>query len=238
MKDVIRIYPSPEMSASACAAFIDRQIGEVLQEKEFVTMALSGGSTPALLFSALVAEYSNAGYWNKLKFFWVDERCVAPSDPESNYGNAKRLFLDPLNIPEENIFRIQGENKPEEEVKGYTEILEVQLGSELQLDICLLGMGADGHTASIFPPAIKLMESKEIVAVATHPDSGQRRITITGELIKKSKTTIFLAFGKTKKSVLDQILNNKGREKYPAGLVSNSFNGVVWYLDTEAYRLP
>jgi len=238
MKDVIRIYPSPEMSASACASFIDRKIGEVLQEKEFVTLALSGGSTPALLFSALVDGYLSAGYWSKVKFFWIDERCVTPSDPESNYGNAKRLFLDPLNIPEVNIFRIQGENKPEEGVKRYTGILEAELGAGLQLDICLLGMGADGHTASIFPPAIRLMESNEIVAGAAHPDSGQRRITITGKLINKSKTTIFLAFGKEKKSVLDQILNNKGREKYPAGLVSNSFDGVVWYLDTEAYRLP
>lgn len=238
MKDVIRIYPTPEMSASASAAFIDRTIKEVLQEKEKVSLALSGGSTPALLFSVLAAEYADSGYWDKIKIFWVDERCVPPSDSESNFGNAAKLFLDPLKIPEANIFRIHGESAPEVEVKRYSEVLVAELGEVPQLDICLLGIGTDGHTASIFPRDIKLMQSREIVAVATHPESGQRRITITGKVINNSKTTVFLAHGKEKKSVLDQILNQKGREKYPAGLVLNSFEGVLWYLDTEAYRLP
>lgn len=238
MKDIIRIYPDPEMSAAACAALLDREITRLLETKPDVSIALSGGSTPALLFRALVESYGDAAWREKVKFFWVDERCVAPSDPESNYGNAKKLLLDPLGISEKMIFRMRGENNTSEEVARYTSLLKEELGDEIQLDICLLGMGGDGHTASIFPPQIVLMEASLPVAEAKNPYSGQKRITLTGKVINNSLTTIFLAHGREKKEVLAKILDNRERESFPAGLVFNAHDGVYWFLDTEAYRLP
>ncbi len=238
MQDVIRIYPDPEMTVSACAAFIVRKIEEMLETDEFVSIGLSGGSSPNLLFSVLVEEYGDQVAWNKIKFFWVDERCVAPDDPESNFGTAKKLLLDPLKIPPSNIFRIFGENEPVAEVERYSELLNKELGVEIRFDICLLGIGTDGHTASIFPPDIKLMESNKFVVNTVNPNTGQNRITISGRLINNCKTVIFLAYGKEKKDVLDGILNHKKREHFPAGLVFNARFGVYWYLDSAAYRLP
>lgn len=238
MQDVIRIYPEPEMTALACAAFIVRKIEETLETKEFVSIGLSGGSSPNMLFKILAEEYQSGVAWDKIKFFWVDERCVAPDDQESNFGAAKKLLLDPLKIPDENISRIFGENEPLTEVERYSHLLEKEFGPEIRFDICLLGIGTDGHTASIFPPDIKLMESKKFVASTVNPNTGQNRITITGRLINNCKTVIFLAYGKEKKEVLDGILNHKKREHYPAGLVFNARFGVFWYLDSAAYRLP
>jgi 6-phosphogluconolactonase len=238
MQDVIRIYPDPEMTARACASFIVRKIEEILETKPDVSIGLSGGNTPNALFSIFVEEYSEATFWDKIKFFWVDERCVSPADPESNYGNVKKLLLDPLKIQDKNIFRIMGENEPVAEATRYSELLKKELGTEVRFDICLLGTGTDGHTASIFPPDIKLMESKEYVVKTVNPNNGQNRITITGKVINNCRTVIFLAHGKEKKGVLDEILNHKGREHYPAGLVYNVRFGVFWYLDSAAYRLP
>lgn len=238
MKDIIRIYPNPEMSAVACAALLDREITRLLEGKGSVSVALSGGSTPALLFKVLVDSYGDAPWKDKVKFFWVDERCVAPDDPESNYGTAKKLLLDPLGIKEEMVFRIHGENNPADEVKRYTSVLQNELGPEGVIDISLLGMGSDGHTASVFPPQITLMSASILVAEAKNPYSGQKRITMTGKLINNSLTTIFLAHGKEKKEVLKLILDNRERESFPAGLVINAHDGVYWFLDTEAYRLP
>lgn len=238
MQDVIRIYPDPEMTVRACAAFIVRKIGETLETKEFVSIGLSGGSSPNMLFTILADEYQSEVAWDKIKFFWVDERCVAPDDKESNFGTAKMMLLDPLKIRDENIHRIRGENEPASEVERYSELLGKEFGSEIMFDICLLGIGTDGHTASIFPPDIKLMESKKFVEKTVNPYSGQNRITVTGRLINNCKTVIFLAYGKEKKEVLDGILNHKKREHYPAGLVFNARFGVYWYLDSAAYRLP
>ncbi|MBK7868499.1 MAG: 6-phosphogluconolactonase [Ignavibacteriales bacterium] len=238
MQDVIRIYPDPDMTVRACAAFIARKIEEALETKEYVSIGLSGGSSPNMLFTVLFEEYREGILWDKIKFFWVDERCVAPDDAESNFGTAKKLLLDPLKIQDKNIFRIFGENEPPAEVERYTDLLEKEFGPEIGFDICLLGIGTDGHTASIFPPDIKLMESKKFVATTVNPNTGQNRITITGRLINNCKAVIFLAYGKEKKEVLDGILNHKKREHYPAGLVFNVRFGVYWYLDSAAYRLP
>jgi 6-phosphogluconolactonase len=237
MKDFINVHKSPELSALACASFIDNRIKEILTSKNCVNIGISGGNTPDILFSVFLSDFKDQPYWDKIKFFWVDERCVPPTHPESNFGNAKKILLDPLNIQKENIFRIFGENEPEEEVKRYTTILENELRYSLSLDICLLGVGNDGHTASIFPPFISLMECKELVATVKNPNSGQDRITTTGRVISNSDTVIFLAHGGSKKIVLDEILNNKRRKCYPAGLVKNFRVGVYWFLDSSAFEL-
>lgn len=226
------------MSAAACAALIDREFTKLLETKPFVSVALSGGSTPSILFKVLVEAYSDAAWKEKVKFFWVDERCVAPGDPESNYGTAKKLLLEPLGIKDDMVFRMRGESDPAEEVARYTSVLKEELGEGMQLDLCLLGMGGDGHTASVFPPQITLMNSSLPVARTQNPYTGQKRITLTGKVINNSLTTVFLAHGREKKEVLAKILDNRERENFPAGLVFNAHDGVYWFLDTEAYRLP
>lgn len=200
-------------------------------------MALSGGSTPKLLFSVLAEEYADKTDWSKVHFFWGDERCVAPDDSESNYGAANKLFLSPIGIPESNIHRVLGESEPSDESERYsqeiTKHLEDRDGVPV-FDILMLGMGSDGHTASIFPHEIELLSSEKICEVATHPESGQKRITLTGKVLNAASNVFLLITGKGKASVLAEIINRKGAfETYPTSFI-NPPNGCNFFIDDSA----
>ncbi|HEY5715890.1 MAG TPA: 6-phosphogluconolactonase, partial [Psychromonas sp.] len=143
-------------------------------------ISLSGGSTPILLFRYLAQPaYAEKINWQKLHFWWGDERCVAPDDPESNFGQCKKLLLDKVTIPAENIHRIQGENDPQQEAIRYAaEIKEhiAEVSGRPQFDWIILGMGDDGHTASLFPGQTDYQD-KHLTIVAKHPQSGQLRVS-------------------------------------------------------------
>jgi 6-phosphogluconolactonase len=187
-------------------------------------MALSGGSTPALLFSILPEKYRDQIDWSKVKIFWVDERAVPPEDDQSNYKMTAETLLNHVSIPGENIFRVKGENDAEVEAIRYSQILRntVPLDDGIPLfDIILLGIGEDGHTASIFPDQMELLKSDKICEKAVHPQSGQLRVTLTGSVINKGKSVYFLTCGEGKAEILRKIglrdlslpashINNKG----------------------------
>ena len=130
------------------------------QKKGNFSVALSGGSTPKIWFDYLAENHVEDIPWNRIHFYWGDERCVAPNDPESNYGITKSHLLDKLSIPDQNIHRIQGELDPIEAAKGYQNEIAQNLGGNPMFDLIILGMGDDGHTASIFPHEITLWDSE------------------------------------------------------------------------------
>ena len=204
-------------------------------------IALSGGSTPKALFKYWSSQPDLLD-WERLRFFWGDERCVLPTDQESNFGMTKALLFDPLNISNEQIFRIEGENEPATEAERYGQILQQQLFIKEEIpafDLLMLGMGDDGHTASIFPHEFDLWSKPENCVVATHPITRQKRVSITGKIIKNAKQVAFLVTGANKAAMLEMIFNNPSTssEKYPAARVNQENPNTHWFLDHAASKL-
>lgn len=203
-----------------------------------INIALSGGNTPKLLFEVLAKDYKNKIDWTKVNFFWVDERCVPSVEEQSNFGMAKKILLRNIPIPEQNVHRIFGNCDPDLESKRYSENLKkyVKLKNNYPVfDLILLGIGEDGHTASIFPNQMELLNSIEKCAVAIHPATGQKRITLTGKIINNADRIYFLVSGKSKAEVVADILEKKNDiAKFPASYIETETGNTEWYLDKEA----
>ncbi len=217
-----------------------RYFGEYLlmqsQAEKEVNIALSGGSTPKAIFEVLAKEYASSIDWTKLRFFWGDERCVAPNHYDSNFGMTREHLFDHVNIKAVNIFRVKGELEPGEAADDYISVVEenVPLVDGIpQFDIMLLGMGDDGHTASIFPHQANLWNSKNTCELAQHPYSEQFRVTLTGRVINHSKQIFFLVTGANKADKAQEIIKQSGNYmQYPAAWVD--MNKTIWLLDKAA----
>jgi len=238
-KAELHIFKSPEDLADKLAdlmmSWVDAQSGNTFH------MAISGGKTPDLLFSILAKKYADSSLWQKIHFWWVDERMVPPSDPESNFGVAQKLLFSLISIPEENIHRMKGENAPEAEALSYsTQIQEnvPQRNGWPVFDLILLGMGDDGHTASIFPDQMDLLHSSHICEVATQPQSGQKRVSLTGKVICSASKVCFLVTGSNKAERLSEIWNNPEKAKLlPAAHILPQKGNLEWYVDESAAQL-
>ena len=172
----LNIYSRKSELAEKLALDFSEYVRRRSETKEQVNIALSGGSTPNLFFQAMTAMRPDIE-WERIRFYWVDERCVAPDHPESNFGVAYQTFLQPLGIPESSYFRIRGEDNPEKEATRYGELILDQVSPDMTFpvfDLIFLGMGADGHTASIFPYEAELWNADGLCTVGTHPESGQK----------------------------------------------------------------
>lgn len=204
-------------------------------------LALSGGTTPKIIFNYLADNYLTKIDWNKINFFWGDERCVPPFDEDSNYKMAFDNLLGKLDLSSENIFRIFGEAVPEEESTRYGEIIKksVSLVKDFpQFDLVMLGLGEDGHTASIFPNQINFINSDAICAVANHPSNNQKRITVTGRVINNAKNIVFIVTGEKKSKVVYDIIGDKNNSiKYPASFINPVDGKLIWILDESAAKL-
>ena len=201
-------------------------------------LAISGGSTPNLLFEVLANKYPDSSLWQKTHFWWVDERMVAPNDPESNFGTAKKLLFSKIALPEKNIHRIKGESDPLQEAENYSQkIIEAltMVNGWPAFDLILLGMGDDGHTASIFPNQTALLVSDHICELAYHPVTSQVRITLTGRVINHAAIICFVITGASKAERLSAIFFKDNKSKQlPAALIKPVNGELVWYLDEEA----
>ncbi len=213
---------------------------ELAKGREEFHVALSGGSTPKLIFDVLRLEYKDQINWRKVHFYWGDERCVPPSDDQSNYKMTREHLLSGIEIPSENIHRILGENDPLDEAIRYGELLGTALplsGEVPQFDLVILGMGDDGHTASIFPHEIHLWDSDRNCELAEHPDTKQKRVTITGKVINNASHVSFLVTGDTKARKVKEIIHQlAGSEIYPASRVAPISGKLSWFLDAEAAK--
>ena len=224
---------------AAVATDFTRYFVELLEGKDHLTVALSGGSTPKRLFKLWAEQYRDTIDWSKIRFFWGDERCVPPNHEESNYGMTKQLLFNHVDLPEENIHRVIGEADPTAEAIRYSaEISDNTEASEGYpvFDLVILGMGSDGHTASIFPHQMDLLESEKFCAVADHPESGQQRITLTGPVINRAKAVAFLVTGESKQEKVSAILGREeGATQFPAAHIMPQSGDLHWFMDEAAY---
>lgn len=232
METNVEIFESKETLARYLAVYIK----ELSQKKEEIYIALSGGSTPKAIFEVWSHEYSKDIDWSTIKFFWGDERCVEPTHRESNFGMTKEYLFDHVGAKAINIFRVKGELTNQEALDDYITSIEENVPYQNDLprfDIVLLGMGDDGHTASIFPHQIDLWNKKEICTLAKHPDSGQVRVSLTGHIINNAEHIFFLVTGQNKAEKLEEIIKQKGEyKKYPATLVRKE--NTTWLMDKAA----
>jgi 6-phosphogluconolactonase len=232
MIELIHLSKTPEELANLFAEQLLMWISENKQNHYHI--ALSGGKTPSLVFKLLAEKYRNIIPWQKIHLWWGDERMVPPNDQESNYRVAYELLISKITIPVDNVHRIRGEANPNEEVERY----EVEIRSLLPImnqepvfDLIILGLGEDGHTASIFPGQQNLLHSDQWTEISIHPVTSQIRITLTGKVINNARIVAFLVTGKTKSKVLSKILHHhKDAVIYPAAHI-HPIEELHWFID-------
>jgi 6-phosphogluconolactonase len=214
------------------------------------TVALSGGSTPKAMFQILAEKpYADGLPWHSIYFFWGDERCVPPDHPDSNYRMANETLLSKVPAPRENIFRIPAEDEDHQRAAAsYSETIwqffnpvATAPGTEPewpQFDLVFLGMGADGHTASLFP-GTDALSANDRIAVANYVEKLQSwRITLTADTINKARNVIFLVAGEDKAPALKEVIEGRRNpEKYPSQLISPYNGALLWMLDETAASL-
>lgn len=229
-----------EMADAICEIFRNH-IAELNLWKKQINIAFSGGATPELFFDVLAANQKNPETttdWSRIHIFWADERCVPPGHPDSNYGMTRDHLLSALNLQKNQIHRIHGEDDPQKEAVRYeNEIRQVfQQPSDIPVfDWIFLGMGEDGHTASIFPDRLDLIKSSSLCAVAHHARSDQYRVTLTGPVIMHARRISFLVTGANKSLIIRQIMRNEPEaEGYPAFHIKPVNGDMDWYLDASA----
>jgi 6-phosphogluconolactonase len=232
----VKIYSNKKDVVKALAKEIFK-LSKSSEQNRF-NILLSGGNTPTELFKRLSKKYAETIEWDRIHLWWGDERCVSPESENSNYKLAFDFLISQVPIPEANIHRIKGENEPEEEAIRYAGEIEQNLnfrGYNPVFDLVLLGLGEDGHTASIFPDELELFEDERICAVATHPLSGQKRITITGKVLNNANRVFFLVTGAGKSQRLSEIMNDEDAAKLlPAYYISPTNGDLIWYIDEAA----
>jgi 6-phosphogluconolactonase len=232
MIELIHISKTPEELAKLFAQQLLLWIDENTQSVYHI--ALSGGKTPSLLFQLLAEEYKDLIPWQKIHIWWGDERMVPPDDHDSNFKVANEKLISKIAVPEHHIHRIKGEADPQEEVKRYrAEILSLlpMRNQKPVFDLILLGLGEDGHTASIFPEQMNLFETDQLTALSIHPKSSQLRITLTGKVLNNAWKVAFLVTGKSKAKVLNKIIHHhKGAEIYPTAHIHPK-GELHWFLD-------
>jgi 6-phosphogluconolactonase len=237
MSKNIKVYEDPQ---SLAKKFSDELMGVIQSAvnngKDKTFISISGGSTPVILFNELTKQpYKDGIKWSNVHFFWCDERCVPPDDKESNFGEAKKALFDKIEIPAENLHRIKGENDPKAEAVRYAEEVSKNLPTKNQLpqfDWVWLGMGTDGHTASLFPGKKLDPVYDKISGVAVHPQSGQKRVSLTEGVLNNSKRISFIITGKDKAKTLKEVL--AGSDKYPSAKIKPNDGEFDWYLDKAA----
>lgn len=194
----------------ALRALTDQMIADMScrEDQSPFNLALSGGETAKKMFALWVDEYRDKIDWDTMRFFWVDERCVPPADPESNFGHANRLLFEPLHIPADHIHRIHGEVEPGTEAMRYSRIVKEYLprrGQFPYFDCIILGIGGDSHTASIFPDNLPLLTDSRNYAVSRHPETGQFRITMTGPIILNGSPLLVPVLGANKGAAIEDL---------------------------------
>ncbi len=239
MKREIYIFSDKHELADRLASDFKTAVENSINEGKGIFVALSGGSTPRIFFERLaLPPYSEQVPWSHVNLFWGDERCVGPDDEQSNFKMANDTFISKVSIPDRNVHRIIGENPPEVEALRYANEIRENLpfnNGFPEFDWIFLGMGADGHTASLFPDAPTLKEMKSICVVAEHPETSQKRISLTLPVINNARRVSFLVAGKEKATVLKEILE-KGDSplRYPSSKVNPEYGVLEWYVDRAA----
>jgi 6-phosphogluconolactonase len=236
-RGVILVFPTAEaMARQAAASFVAHAQAAIAARGRF-NVVLSGGTTPRLIFSVLAgSEFAPQVEWARVHFFWGDERPVPPSDHDSNFRLAHEYLLQPLGIAPENIHRIEGELPPAEAAARYDRHLTDFFGTApRRFDLIHLGLGEDGHTASLFPYTAALDETEAKVVANEVPQRGTMRLTFTAALINAARAVEFFVTGANKAKVLREVL--MGREQkyhYPSQMICPADGTLTWFVTADA----
>lgn len=238
-KPEIKILHDPAALARAAAEEYKKLAAAAVQKTGRFTVALSGGSTPRTLYSLLATEYRSALPWEQTLFFWGDERHVPPDSPESNYKMAYDAMLSKIPVPAANVFRVAAEDPDADRAaqayeKVLRQVFQLAPGEFPRFDLILLGMGPDGHTASLFPGSAGLTESKRMVIANWIDKFSTHRITFTLPVLNYADCLMFLVSGADKAAVLKELLEGLPNPPYPVQLVKPVNGHLSWMLDQAA----
>jgi 6-phosphogluconolactonase len=225
------------LSLRAASIFVSASRNSIAKRKRFA-VAISGGSTPRRLYTLLGSEaYRNQVDWQYVHFFWADERCVPKDDEASNFRTAFDPLLSKIALPDKNIHRIRGEEGPDKAARDYEGEIRRFFGESERrgFDLIILGVGEDGHTASLFPSSKSLEETVRLAIPVYLEEPGKNRVTLTLSVLSNADQILFLVVGASKAAVLSEILGEKEKKKgFPAGLICPVHGNMTWLIDQEA----
>jgi len=244
---MIQSFPTADALADAVAHHIAACAREAISSHGRFVIALSGGSTPRAAYARLATRDSRlttddcgltTDAWHLTHILWGDERCVLPDDPRSNYRMAKEVLLDRVPIPAEQIHRIRGEDEPAEAARNYERELHSLLGSRAPpagLDLVLLGLGEDGHTASLFPGQPSVHETERWAVAVLDPDRKLWRVTLTPAILNQASDITFVVSGANKAQTLQRVLEQPfDPDAVPAQAIRPIHGRVTWMVDQAA----
>ena len=236
---MLHVYKTADETIKGLADYFVETVNTAIKEKDRCSVVLSGGNSPKKLYELLASmDYGNQIDWDKIYFFFGDERYVSFNDPENNGNMVKKALFEPLMIPDANIFYINTAVPPEESAKKYSQrILFYFKNNPVRFDLILLGLGDNAHTASLFPYTPVLKEKKALVSTVYIKELSSYRITMTAALINEAHAIAFLVYGDAKANAVHDVLEGeKNFETFPAQLIDPD-NGVLhWFLDEEAAK--
>jgi len=234
---VIQVYPDLESLSRAAAGLFVQQAQQAVQAHDRFSVALSGGHTPRRTYE-LLAQYPFRARvpWAKVHIFWGDERCVPPDDPRSNARMARRALLDYVPIPQKQIYPIHCAGDSQQAAERYEELLRAFFqGQPPRFDLVFLGLGENGHAASLFPDTPVLDEQERWAAEVYVAEQGLHRVTLTAPLINQAAVVAFLVAGAAKARVLHEVLEGpQNPHRLPAQLIRPLNGELLWFLDGEA----
>ena len=240
MNPTLETIPDANGLAIRAAQVFSESCLKAIAKKNSFTVALSGGSTPRQLYELLASEtgeFREQILWKQCHFFWTDERPVPPDHPDSNYRMTWDAMLRHVEVSETNIHRIRGEKLPEEAAGDYEK--ELQTFFKLKdderpaFDLILLGLGEDGHTASIFPGTEVLNESRRLAGAPWVPKLKSHRITLTLPVLNNAALALFLVSGESKATILREVLEGR-TDTFPAQAIQPTSGELLWLADNAA----
>lgn len=220
-----------EETISFCVEHWVHSAQRAIQQRGRFTVALSGGSTPKAIYEALIQQEID---WSKIWLFWSDERSVPPNHPDSNYQMAMQAF-DQVPIPKAQIFRMHAETNLEINARDYEDTIRRVLDKHL-FDLVMLGVGEDGHTASLFPKTTALTEEKRLVCENEVPQKKTSRMTLTFPCINESAHIAIYALGESKAKIVPKVLNAAIDSPFPASRIGTYEHKALWILDKAAAK--
>ena len=239
---ISRAGSADELAQHALSLFVQDSKKAIAQRGMF-NVAISGGHTPTRFFELLVdGEHADEIAWDKVHIFWVDERCVDPDDKESNFGLASHTFIDKVDIPAENVHRMEGERcEYSKSMKDYEatirEVFGISAGEMPQFDLIMLGMGADGHIGSLFPNSYALYDTDDLVSAVYFMGEKLNRITLTHPVLCASVHLVILIAGSEKAEIVRDVLQGEPDEvKYPVHTLWPILDKVSWLIDADAAK--
>ncbi len=233
---MIEIFDESDGVARAVAEDFVACAASAISERGRFSVALAGGSTPRTAYELLATPaFATRVGWDRVHVFWGDERSVPPTDAQSNYRMAHEALLHRVPIPAGQVWRIEGEREPVEAAAEYEIILRTKLGQPAILDLVLLGLGDDGHTASIFPGQPVVHEAIRLTAAASAPKPPVHRVTLTPVAINAARRVSFMVSGSNKAATLARVLEGpRMADRLPAQIVAPIAGDVVWFVDRAA----